>query len=385
MPYDNLSELPPAVKGLPEKTQSVWMTVFNAAHDKFGEERALKIAWATANKNKEVDSVEPVDQAKEIDDGLICSTHTQDKRGMVLSSKGSTFTFIACEVGTVGTTKTGKKFKYTEQSLAENPKKWVGYDANINHNGKYISGDITDAFYVDGKLFQTANFDEKSSKYIENGNYEGFSIGTVPTVVDGENILAFEPDHVALVVLPESPACPDTANTAVMHSGDGKEDQLPGDDVVNTPVENDGCSHKENSEDIKEVDSMIEKEVQEKLNELETANSTLTEENSTIKAELEVLKTDNKTLSTFKESVDEEKRQTLISKLGLKPEDCEGVSMETLEFTDKVKSTAEIKDKTEVTKEDTATSTEPDVPAPVEGNADGAIAKYDALLKENGF
>jgi cation transport regulator len=50
MPFTNISSLPSAVKVLPTKAQTMFLNVFNAAYDKYGEERAFKIAWSAVKK-----------------------------------------------------------------------------------------------------------------------------------------------------------------------------------------------------------------------------------------------------------------------------------------------------------------------------------------------
>lgn len=51
MPYNNISELPESVKNvLPKPAQKLFMKVFNASFDKYGEDRAFKIAWAAVKK-----------------------------------------------------------------------------------------------------------------------------------------------------------------------------------------------------------------------------------------------------------------------------------------------------------------------------------------------
>ena len=54
MPYNKISELPPAVKKLTEHKQKVWLSAFNSAFKQSqNEERAFKIAWAAVEKLKE--------------------------------------------------------------------------------------------------------------------------------------------------------------------------------------------------------------------------------------------------------------------------------------------------------------------------------------------
>jgi len=50
MPYNSNAELPKQVKGLPSAAQTIWRKAFNASFEKYGEEKALRIAW-TAVKN----------------------------------------------------------------------------------------------------------------------------------------------------------------------------------------------------------------------------------------------------------------------------------------------------------------------------------------------
>ena len=54
MPYNKISELPPAVKKLSEHKQKVWLSAFNSAFKQSqNEEQAFKIAWAAVEKLKE--------------------------------------------------------------------------------------------------------------------------------------------------------------------------------------------------------------------------------------------------------------------------------------------------------------------------------------------
>jgi len=54
MPYNKISELPPAVKKLTEHKQKVWLSAFNSAFKQSqNEEQAFKIAWAAVEKLKE--------------------------------------------------------------------------------------------------------------------------------------------------------------------------------------------------------------------------------------------------------------------------------------------------------------------------------------------
>ena len=50
MPYSNMSELPEAVKALPEHAQTIWMSAFNASYEQYGEEKAFAIAWSAVEK-----------------------------------------------------------------------------------------------------------------------------------------------------------------------------------------------------------------------------------------------------------------------------------------------------------------------------------------------
>lgn len=55
MPYGSKSELPAAVRKLPEHAQTIWMSAFNAALKQYGsEEKAFAVAWAAANKHKKI-------------------------------------------------------------------------------------------------------------------------------------------------------------------------------------------------------------------------------------------------------------------------------------------------------------------------------------------
>ena len=54
MPYNKISELPPAVKKLTEHKQKVWLSAFNSAFKQSqNEEQAFKIAWSAVEKLKE--------------------------------------------------------------------------------------------------------------------------------------------------------------------------------------------------------------------------------------------------------------------------------------------------------------------------------------------
>jgi cation transport regulator len=54
VPYGSKTELPSAVRELPEHAQSIWMAAFNAAHKQYkgDEQKAFAVAWAAANKHK---------------------------------------------------------------------------------------------------------------------------------------------------------------------------------------------------------------------------------------------------------------------------------------------------------------------------------------------
>jgi ChaB. len=52
MPYNTISELPPAVKKLSEHEQKVWLSAFNSAFKQSqNEEQAFKIAWAAVEES----------------------------------------------------------------------------------------------------------------------------------------------------------------------------------------------------------------------------------------------------------------------------------------------------------------------------------------------
>jgi cation transport regulator ChaB len=54
MPYNKISELPPAVKKLTPQEQKVWLSAFNSAFKQSqNEEQAFKIAWSAVEKLKE--------------------------------------------------------------------------------------------------------------------------------------------------------------------------------------------------------------------------------------------------------------------------------------------------------------------------------------------
>ena len=51
MPYNKLSELPENVSGvLPTPAQKIWMSAFNSAFEKYGEDKARRIAWSAVKK-----------------------------------------------------------------------------------------------------------------------------------------------------------------------------------------------------------------------------------------------------------------------------------------------------------------------------------------------
>jgi cation transport regulator len=55
MPYQSKTELPAAVRKLPEHAQTIWMAAFNSAHRQYkDEQKAFAVAWAAANKHKKV-------------------------------------------------------------------------------------------------------------------------------------------------------------------------------------------------------------------------------------------------------------------------------------------------------------------------------------------
>src|SRR5271157_707808 len=60
MPYQSKTELPAAVRKLPEHAQTIWMSAFNAAHKEYGgdEQKAFATAWAAANKYKQANATE---------------------------------------------------------------------------------------------------------------------------------------------------------------------------------------------------------------------------------------------------------------------------------------------------------------------------------------
>lgn len=57
MPYNNISDLPKTVKELPTQAKKLFIKVFNSVYEKYGEERAFKIAWsAVKEKYKKKDN-----------------------------------------------------------------------------------------------------------------------------------------------------------------------------------------------------------------------------------------------------------------------------------------------------------------------------------------
>ena len=54
MPYDKLTELPPAVKKLSQEEQEAWMKAFNSAYEQYeDEEKAFAVAWSAVRKLRE--------------------------------------------------------------------------------------------------------------------------------------------------------------------------------------------------------------------------------------------------------------------------------------------------------------------------------------------
>jgi cation transport regulator ChaB len=58
MPYSSKTELPAAVRKLPEHAQTIWMSAFNAAFRQYDgdEQKAFAVAWAAANKHKKANA-----------------------------------------------------------------------------------------------------------------------------------------------------------------------------------------------------------------------------------------------------------------------------------------------------------------------------------------
>lgn len=51
MPYKSVKSLPESVQGLPSKAKRIFLKAFNASYEKYGEERAFKIAWSAVKKS----------------------------------------------------------------------------------------------------------------------------------------------------------------------------------------------------------------------------------------------------------------------------------------------------------------------------------------------
>jgi cation transport regulator len=51
MPYETISDLPPAVRRLPPHAQEIFLSAFNSAWDSYGKEAtAFRVAWAAVKK-----------------------------------------------------------------------------------------------------------------------------------------------------------------------------------------------------------------------------------------------------------------------------------------------------------------------------------------------
>ena len=50
VPYKSVKSLPKSVQGLPSKAKRIFLKAFNASYEKYGEERAFKIAWSAVKR-----------------------------------------------------------------------------------------------------------------------------------------------------------------------------------------------------------------------------------------------------------------------------------------------------------------------------------------------
>ena len=337
-------KLPDDVKTMSEKARSVFVAVYNTVVMKTEDTgMAFAIARTESEKANAVNS--SIDQAAEMGlDLIVESSYAQIDNNVMLSDNKNKFTFLACDIGTKGATKTGKGFKYSEKALSENPDSWVGIPFTVNHmrTGRSYRGSVVSAFFANGSLYHTVEVDDKAAAYLRNGNYEGFSIGTIPTEFDDDGLIySFKPDHTTMILIGKTPANKNTAGTAV-ESDDTLEEVVENEDIVENDTQNTNAlenmdvnteiqpPNNINSEDQCEVDNMPEND--DKIKELENTNLTLSEEKETLAKEVAEMKGKYDVLLSFKNEIETEKRETLVAELGITSEMAEGKSVEDLQF-----------------------------------------------------
>lgn len=185
MPYNSLSELPPAVKKLPKHAQEIWMAAFNSALKEYNDEsKAFAVAWSAVDKagyNKSASTdfkVEQVCDCKAYEENglkfieIPVSGVREDRDGDVFGKSAGEKMILAYKSGTVpmfsnhGLDEQGHKNYRWEDILAKFVDGWwttseldIIAKAQINpHNPKaeqlfnYVKSKMPVGFSIGGKI-----------------------------------------------------------------------------------------------------------------------------------------------------------------------------------------------------------------------------------------
>jgi len=190
MPYNKVSELPPAVQKLPKKLQEAWMKAFNAAFKQYGnDEQAFKVAWSTISKMRE--SIELEDQ--EVFEALTVDEEKKKAHVVIIKegwSKNKRY-YPANVLNEAVPLFEGTKCYLDHSDIKGIPNRSVreltGFYENVNFAGKQIEADLQFIDTEAGKVgLDIAKETIKHNKTLAGLSIRG--IGTLRKVEEGHEV-----------------------------------------------------------------------------------------------------------------------------------------------------------------------------------------------------
>lgn len=180
MPYNKNKELPSYVKKLSSKLQEGWKSVFNAAYDKYGEERATMIANAWVKKQAE---------PKKLVKRSVVSFELDSSSGFIKRSRDGeeyvTFVLNSTQPHRDGKLFSEKMLRNWAETINNNPTMIGGGDADHVLYDQLVDSNVSDdtvrsvlkskkgiarmvqATFKDGKLWVRAVLDKRYKRIVE--------------------------------------------------------------------------------------------------------------------------------------------------------------------------------------------------------------------------
>ncbi len=328
MPYSKNSELPKAVKKLSSKLQTLWRKVFNAAHKKYGETRAFKVAWSAVKRSREKVSggaQEPKSEYPEPINGFITSVEHMGDNVWQAQISGPDVSYPTNMYGEV---------RFCPKSYARHLASAVGKPVTRNHSEENVGVILEHWVDDDGNPWLKWEMtDDNMIELMSTDEWDGgVSPSVVPSTIQEGLMVDWEFDSLGVGDGAMSPACgPDQCKPQRVDGMADNEDTLRASEAqaakqaalkqkeaeeAAAKAAEEAVEQEELLKELKQTTTEDGFKIIEKL--MEQAVKERDAELENLREELKSVTGSEEKLKEYKERKEQEEREKLISKL---PED----------------------------------------------------------------